>query len=53
LVYAAIYLVFAFAQQAWQVWILFVVYGLYYDMAFGTANALVADLVSENLRGTA
>ena len=53
LVYAAIYLGFAFAQAAWQVWALYVVYGLYYGMAYGTANALVADLVPENLRGTA
>ncbi|MGB9521848.1 MAG: MFS transporter, partial [Anaerolineales bacterium] len=53
LVYAMIYLGFAFAQSAWQIWVLYVVYGLYYGMAFGTANALVADLVPENLRGTA
>ena len=53
LVYAAIYLGFAFAQAAWQVWVLYVAYGLYYGMAFGTANALVADLVPEHLRGTA
>jgi MFS family permease len=53
LVYAAIYLGFAFAQTGWQVWALYVVYGLYYGMAYGTANALVADLVPENLRGTA
>ena len=32
---------------------LYVVYGLYYGLAFGTANALVADLVPEQLRGTA
>jgi len=53
LVYAAIYLGFAFAQAAWQVWALYVIYGLYYGMAYGTANAMVADLVPENLRGTA
>lgn len=53
LVYALIYLGFALAQAAWQVWALYVVYGLYYGMAYGTANALVADLVPENLRGTA
>src|SRR5512135_453734 len=53
LVYAAIYLGFALAQAAWQVWALYVVYGLYYGMAYGTANALVADLVPEQLRGTA
>jgi MFS family permease len=53
LVYATIYLGFAFAQSAWQVWILYVAYGLYYGMAYGTANALVADLVPEQQRGTA
>jgi MFS family permease len=53
LVYAAIYLGFGFAQAAWQVWALYVAYGLYYGLAYGTANALVADLVPENLRGTA
>ncbi len=53
LVYAAIYFGFALAQSTWQVWILYVVYGVYYGLAYGTANALVADLVPENLRGTA
>jgi len=53
LVYAAIYLGFAFAQTAWQVWALYVMYGLYYGMAYGTANALVADLVPDHIRGTA
>jgi MFS family permease len=53
LVYALIYLGFAFAQSAWQVWLLYVAYGLYYGLAYGTANALVADLVPEHLRGTA
>jgi MFS family permease len=53
LVYAAIYLGFALAQQAWQVWVLYMVYGFYYGMAYGTANAMVADLVPEELRGTA
>lgn len=53
LVYAAIYLGFAAAQAAWQVWSLYAAYGLYYGMAYGTANAMVADLVPDNLRGTA
>ena len=52
-VYALIYLGFAISNHAWQVWVLYVVYGLYYGMAYGTANALVADLVPENMRGTA
>jgi MFS family permease len=53
LVYALIYLGFAFAQAAWQVWALYVAYGLYYGLAFGSANALIADLAPEYLRGTA
>jgi len=53
LVYAVIYLGFAAANTAWQVWLLYVAYGLYYGLAYGSANALVADLVPENMRGTA
>jgi MFS family permease len=53
LVYAVIYLGFSIANQAWQVWLLYVAYGLYFGLAFGTTNAMVADLVPENLRGTA
>jgi MFS family permease len=53
LVYAAIYLGFALAQAAWQVWVLYVFYGLYYGLAYGTSKALVADLVPEVQRGTA
>lgn len=53
LVYAVIYLGFALAQAAWQVWALYVAYGLYYGLAHGAANALVADLAPEHLRGVA
>lgn len=53
LVYALIYLGFALARAGWQVWLLYVAYGLYYGMATGTANAMVADLVPAHLRGTA
>ena len=52
LIYAAIYFGFALAQSAWQVWVLYMTYGLYFGLAFGTANAMVADLVPENMRGT-
>ncbi len=48
-----IYLGFALAQQPWHIWVLYVVYGLYYGLAYGTAKAMVADLVSPALRGTA
>jgi len=53
LAYAAIYLGFALAQTGWQVWALYAVYGLYYGLAYGTAKAMVADLVPPELRGTA
>ena len=53
LTYAVIYLGFALVNQAWQVWLLYVAYGLYYGLGLGSANAIVADLVPENLRGTA
>ena len=51
--YAVIYLGFGFAQAAWHIWALYALYGLYYGMAYGTAKALVADLVPAELRGTA
>ena len=51
--YAVIYLGFGFAQTAGQIWVLYALYGLYYGMAYGTAKALVADLVPAELRGTA
>lgn len=53
LVYALIYFGFALAQSTWQVWMLYLAYGLYFGLAYGTSNAMVADLVPENLRGTA
>ncbi len=53
LAYAVIYLGFGLAQTGWQIWALYALYGVYYGMAFGTATAMVADLVPENVRGTA
>ncbi|MDD5371129.1 MAG: MFS transporter [Anaerolineaceae bacterium] len=52
-VYGLIYLGFALARTGLQVFILYALYGLYYGLAYGTANALVADLVPQHLRGTA
>jgi len=51
--YGLVYLGFAFANQGWQVWALFALYGLYYAATEGVAKALVADLVPESSRGTA
>ena len=53
LVYAAIYLGFALAGAGWHVWVLYAVYGLYYGLAYSTTKAMVADVVPEELRGTA
>jgi MFS family permease len=53
LVYGVIYLGFALARQPWHIWVLYVAYGLYYGLAYGTTKAMVADLVTPELRGTA
>ena len=52
-VYGLIYLGFALAQAPWHVWALYITYGLYYGLAYGTAKAMVADLVQPEVRGTA
>jgi len=53
IVYGVIYLGFALAQRPWHIWGLYIAYGVYYGLAYGTAKAMVADLVSPELRGTA
>lgn len=53
LAYAVIYLGFGLARTGWEVWLLYALYGVYYGMAYGTATAMVADLVPEAVRGTA
>ncbi|MBC7233007.1 MAG: MFS transporter [Chloroflexi bacterium] len=53
LVYASIYFGFALAKQGWQVWLLYALYGLYYGLSYGTAKAMIADIVPEAVRGTA
>jgi MFS family permease len=53
IIYAAAYAGFAFADEAWQVVLLFVVYGSHFGMVEGAEKALVADLAPENSRGSA
>ena len=53
LVYVFIYLGFALADQAWHIWVFYCLYGAHYGLSFGTAKAMVADLVPVELRGTA
>jgi len=52
-IYALVYLGFAVASNLWQVWVLFACYGIYYGIVEGVARAFVADLVTEEKRGTA
>jgi len=52
-VYGLIYLGFALSQKPWHIWVLYISYGLYYGLAYGTAKAMVADLVKPEMRGTA
>jgi MFS family permease len=53
ILYALVYLGFAFVQTPWQVWGLFALYGLHLGMTQGLLLALVADNIPANLRGTA
>jgi MFS family permease len=53
LIYGVIYLGFALAQKPWHIWVSYIAYGLYYGLAYGTAKAMVADLVPVEMRGTA
>jgi MFS family permease len=52
-IYALAYLGLAVASAAWQVWLLFALYGLYYGVADGVTRAFVCDLVPAERRGTA
>ncbi len=51
MLYAVVYFLFASSQAAWQVWPLFVLYGLYYGLTEGPEKALTADLVKSRQRG--
>lgn len=53
LYYAAIYLAFALATAAWQVWALFVAYAIFYAVTEPAEKTLVANLVGPEHRGLA
>ena len=53
LTYGVIYLGFAAATSATQIWVIYALYGLYYAAVEGTTKALVADLIPNEQRGTA
>lgn len=51
--YAAAYLAFGVATQAWHAWAIFIVYGGYYGLTEPAEKALVKDLAPVELRGRA
>ncbi|MDB4908749.1 MAG: major facilitator superfamily 1 [Gemmatimonadetes bacterium] len=53
LLYAAVYVGFAFAHVQWQAWALFLTYGIFFGLTEGSERALVSDLVTPERRGTA
>ncbi len=53
IIYALIYLGIGLSGVAWNMWVLYAAYGAYYGIAYGTAKALVADLVPAHVRGMA
>jgi MFS family permease len=53
LAYGLIYLGLGAASAGWHVWALYGAYGVYMGLTYGTAKAFVADLVPQELRGTA
>ena len=52
-IYALSYLGFGMARAAWQVWPLFVVYGIYYGLSEPTEKAIVRDLAPRAAQGRA
>lgn len=51
--YAAIYMAFAFATQAWHVWILFLFYAVFYALTEPAEKAFVTSLVGKENKGLA
>lgn len=51
--FSAVYVAFAFASEAWHVWVLFSAYGLFFSLTEGSERALVADMVPAADRGAA
>lgn len=53
MVYALVYAGFAFVGSAWQCWVLFITYGVYFGLTEGVEKAFVADMVPAKKAGTA
>jgi MFS family permease len=53
LLYGLVYLGFALASNAWQVWALFLIYAVYYAATEPAEKTLVAELMGKNKKGAA
>lgn len=53
IIYTLVYLGFGFANQPWQIWVLFMIYGLFFGFTEGTERAILVDYAGENERGQA
>ena len=53
IVFALVYIGFAFVKSSAVVWVLFLVYGFYMAMTDGVGKALISDLVAKEYRATA
>ncbi len=51
--YSLVYIGFSIAQDAWHIWLLAALYGLYFGMTQGTLSAMVADCVPAECKGSA
>ncbi len=51
--YAVVYAGFALASQAYVIWLLYALYGIYYATSEGIAKALITDMVPDSSRGRA
>jgi MFS family permease len=50
-IFGLVYLGFAFASRTWQIWLLFIAYGLYSAATDGVQRAYIADLIPAGQRG--
>ncbi len=53
LIYSVIYLAFAMITTAWQAWLLFLLYAIFYSLTEPAEKKLVTHLVSEDQKGAA
>ncbi len=53
LVYAVVYILFGYATSASQIWLIFILYGLFSGFTEGTERAFLADLTTSGIRGKA